>query len=312
MRGRPSEEADLVRASYVSTWRRAHARLILAEASLAEIGDVLGRRGLPWLPIKGADLVTRGVFEYAEERPFSDIDVVVPRLAFADVRDALELVGWRPLYNGPLAEDYLTKEGYAWPATRNGELLEVHHRLWGSLPTQAADRLLEASKPAPDLGNSALRCPLSWAWLLAAVHCWMSPHRDLIVWRDLPMVIQQAGDDLIGKVSALTAEFGLALPAVAASSVAARLFNDPRHRCLVAQILPSLRWSERRLEPSIGRTDLTYRSITLARLLAGRPSRNGVRSLFRAVWPHPAVVERRTPSSWPWAHRRLSCLLGLR
>ena len=47
----------------------------------------------------------------------------------------------------------------------------------------------------------------------------------------------------------------------------------------------------------------------LARLLSGRASRAGWRSLPRRIWAHPGIVEQTTPAHWIWPARRIAHLM---
>lgn len=311
-RGLDDDAGTTLRASYRATWQRGAAQLLLAESQLKEIGHELGRVGVTWLPIKGVDLATRGVFEHPEERPFSDVDIMVVSEDLDRARSALNESGWQSLYRGEHAESYLIDEGYAWPATRSGTLLEVHHRLWGLLPTATAPSLIEDSLPAPELGPTARRPSLAWAWVLAAVHGWLSPHRDLLLWRDLERVSAASSHDLGEEIETLCRRFGLALPLTAACAVTARIFDDAFHDRLVPILAADLRPIERLTRPSTARDRRSLGGMILARTLSARPARRGWRSIGRHFWPHPGVVEQRTPSSWTWPKRRLACLLGIR
>ncbi|MBZ0112985.1 MAG: nucleotidyltransferase family protein [Thermoanaerobaculia bacterium] len=303
---------------YRSTWRRGAARILITQATLRDIGRVFGRREIPWLVIKGADITTRQnppVFARPEERPFGDLDVVIHTDDLDEVRQALRSEGWIALQEGELAERYLQEEGYAWQAQREGQMIEVHHRLWGSLPREATARLFAEAQDSPELGPTALRPSLPWAWVLAAFHIWLSPHRDTISVRDLALIAIAGGGDFVSEVVRLGCELGAALPLIAAAAVALDPHVVPPHtvtsenyqtlhRDIISGLHEDLRWVERRLHPEVSRPQRSHARMTLARMLAGRKTRHGWRLVGRSIWPHPGTVAVETPDQWSWPRRR--------
>ena len=288
--------------------KRGAARLMFAEATLQEIGLVLGDVGVRWLPIKGADLATRGLFEQPEERPFSDIDILIDSRELDTTQRALTAGGWRALQTGSRQDEYLAEEGYAWQAQSDGELLEVHHRLWGSVPIETASAVLTSAIPDPNLGSTALRPSLPWAFILAAVHCWLSPHRDLIAWRDLEKIARSGDDSFITQVTDLTIQYDLVLPVFASARAANAIWQLPTNQLIAETLRPRMRWAESWLCSDSPNPGLSHGRMTLARLVTGRKTRSGWRSVFRTIWAHPGTVAQETPANWSWTRRRILSL----
>jgi hypothetical protein len=293
------------------SWHRAlimvAAHRLHVEDRLRGLGAALGAAGVPWLPLKGCDLGTRA-YRNPEERPVGDIDVLVPRADLPRVQAALRAAGWRGLADSPRMERYLRDEGYAWQAQDSaGLLLEVHVRLWGIVPAGLGAALLAAAVPDPTLGSSGRRLPLAHAWLVAAVHSWLNPPpRPLLSWWDLERIA--AAEPALADAAVRLAEaWDLQLPAGLAAAQVAQLWPSAPNRTIAERLLGGLRPLERlaaRRGEAVG-----LKSIVLARLLSGRASRAGWRSLPRRVWSHPGIVEQETPAGWIWPARRIAHLM---
>lgn len=299
----------------VASWHRSlmalAAHRLRIEDRLAVAATALGGAGVPWVPIKGCDLGAR-VYERPEERPVGDVDILVARDDLPRARAALAAAGWRTLHDSPRVEEYLRDEGYAWQAVDpTGLLLEVHVRLWGLVPAGLARALLAASVPDPSLGPSGRRLPLAHAWLLAAVHSWLNPPpRPLLGWWDLERVAA-AAPDLADEAVALATAWDLQLPAGLAAAEAARLWGSEPNREIAGRLLANLRPLERRVARRAAQEadGLGLGWIVLARLLSGRASRAGWRSLGRRIWAHPGVVEQETERGHSWPSRRIRHVL---
>lgn len=313
--------AEWIDHPLVETWTRGlmwvAGRWLALRHGLEEVSRVLGADGIPWLPIKGGDLGFR-VYDSIEERPASDIDVLVAPDRVHETLQSLLDNGYRHAYPpGRHGLEYVRHEGYNYPLTDpSGLLLELHFRLWGIVPERVAADLLSASTPDPSLGLTARRLPLSHAFVVAAVHHWNSdpPHPLLGLW-DLRKIMQAAEPGTVDEVVRLAADWGLQLPVAAAALVAAAAWDDERCREVAERLEPELRLSERIALSRLRRSRdgwISLGTIFLARLLARRPSRSGWRAPLRRLWPHPTFVERATPDAWPWWRRRLAYTLGSR
>jgi hypothetical protein len=101
--------------------------------------------------------------------------------------------------------------------------------------------------------------------------------------------------------------FGLALPLTLATSAARSLWPEDPFQTLEIALNEHLRAPERmvrRRATQLGLDAIPTASVVLARLLSGRPSRAGWRTIPRRVWCHPGVVASETPTDWPWLRRR--------
>lgn len=281
--------------------RAGAATRLWLNAAAAELVEVLGQSGIPFLPIKGWDLGRR-IYPAAEERPTSDLDLLLPAARLEEAVAALAGRQFRSLQQGRYAALYLRQEGYA-AALRApaGQLVELHFRLWGSAPAGLDAAILAAAAADPGLGTAALAARLEHAYLLAAFHLFLDPPpRPAGAFRDLALLAEQRLD-----AEFLLAEcrrFGLALPVALASATAAALYGVAGCAELAAVLREELRWPERQLGWS---AEVGSGPLFLARLLAGRPSRHGWRILWRRLWPHRGVVEAATAAERPWLLRRL-------
>ncbi|MDA8015958.1 MAG: nucleotidyltransferase family protein [Thermoanaerobaculia bacterium] len=292
------------------SWRRRRrataGKQMLLEESLRQVATVMAGASVPWAPIKGLDLLTRNppVYPKPEDRPSSDLDILVPEDRLEDARRALLDFGSRDLTSGPLGERYLREEGYAWQAVLpSSVLVEVHFRLWGQVDPDWPAALLTAAV-ADDEMRGALRLLPSDAFLLAATHAFtVATPRGAGIWRDLT-ALARAHPDLTSSVVENAERFGLQLPVARAASLAAELWGTSVCAEIGRHLEGSLRAPEKRLlRKSVA--ELPLSDLTLARHLAGRRCRHGiVRAAWRRLWPHPGVIEGSTPEGW-WLLRRL-------
>lgn len=293
--------------------RESALRHLLLRDTIARTGAALDRAGIPWLVCKG--VATAGLaFERPEHRPTSDLDVLVAEDSLDEARATLEADGWRTLHPGPRAERYLRTDGYAWQAVGPCPgLLELHFRLWGTVPPRFTERLLARSGPAGE-GTTELHADPADHYLLSVLHLWQTePPRPLIYPLEQCRLLDLAGADgpptVIGRATA----DGLTLPLALAALLGARLFEHPPSEAVLEQARQTLRPPERLVLRRAERTDplgIPLAPIVLARLLSGRPSRAGWRPVWRRAWAHPATVERETAPHLPWPARRLRHMAG--
>jgi len=282
------------------------------EGIVHRLGETLGQAGIAWAPVKGMGLIGT-VYRSPGERPTGDVDILVSASNLEAAVAALARDGWQSVAEGELAWRYLHAEGYAWQATRSeGVLLELHFRLWGSVPEALGEAVLARAFPDPALGPTARRLRLADAYVLAAVHTWLTPApRPLVCWWDLQRIVEAGNADLADTVIEQARTWGLELFVGPCAAIAAGLWgHETNHR--VAGLLEELRAPEAvalRLVRHLGPDRVPLGALILARLLAGRPSRAGWRSVYRQVWAHPGVVAMSTPGSWGWPARRLTHVL---
>ena len=148
----PREHLKAARAQAI-----AHAVAVKREVRF--IDRALSTLGVPVVLLKGAAYLM-GDLAAARGRLFSDVDILVPRSALAEVEPALMLNGWTSLKTTPYDQRYYREWMHELPPLRHHTrqtVLDVHHAI---LPTTArlrpdSAKLLAASRPIP--GEARLR-----------------------------------------------------------------------------------------------------------------------------------------------------------
>ena len=293
--GRGGRSPELLRARFF----RAAARVALLTQTLQSVGDALGSRGIAWAPIKGGDLAFRA-YEHPEDRDFGDLDVLVAEHDRERATAALEDAGWlAALAPSEATEAFLRDEHYCASFSHPlGVLLELHHRLWGAVPTGLAEEVIQSTTPDPALAPTGRRISPAHAFVIAGVHVWMvSRPRALSNWWDLQRLAVRYPDGLGDDVAAVARRWELQLPVGLAALASASLWPDePALVAIADDLLDDLRPSERVVVARCVRKGVDavpFWSVVLARLLAGRPSRHGWRSVWRRLQPHPALRAQR-------------------
>ncbi len=299
-------------AGWRSSFQQTVARQLLFERHLQRIGKLLAAAGIPWLPIKGLDLCSR-IYRQPEERPAGDIDILVQPQHLQAARRALEEEGWCAAFHGDRYEAFLRDEGYCWlTAQPDGTQLEVHFRLWGMAPEAYGESLFARATADPSLGATGHRPSLEDAYLLAAVHVWMSsPPRPLLQWLDLHLLARAASESFPGKVLDLARQWHLDLPVALAAAQTRALWPSEVQNHIAQGLSSELRPLERRLFQRAereGADGISLGALTLTRLLSRRRSRSGWRAVSRRIWAHPGIVERESPTTSTWPLRRLGHL----
>ena len=273
---------------------RSAARIAMMIDTLDRVGAALGGAGIQWAPIKGGDLAFRA-YEFPEDREFADLDILIDEQDREAAASALRSSGWRTARErSPVMEEYLRQEGYCQAfAPPSGILVELHHRLWGAVPAGLAGEVMRDATPDPSLGPSGRRVSTAHAFAIAAFHIWtVDPPRAFSNWWDLGRLITVGGPTLAGEVGRIAGRWELQLPVGLAALVVATLWPDDALRGTAEELLRGLKTSERTLMNLCARKGsdaVPFWSMVLARLLAGRPSRHGWRSVWRRVSPHPAI-----------------------
>jgi hypothetical protein len=295
-----------------TAWRqhlqRAGAQGIVFESVLQRIAATLGAHGVTWCPLKGMDLRSR-LYRWPEERAVGDVDVLVAPGDFEQARDVLRAAGWRDACKAEDARRYEREEGYNWQAfDGHGVLLELHFRLWGAIGEAFAEEARVSAWRDEALGPCGRRLSWPFAFVVAAVHCWIDPPPHAArEWWEVHLLSQQGGEEMVSQVVEIARRWGLELPVVQAAIVVCELWPGSPCGAIGNSLRPHLRWSERlvaRRSLRRGADLLPWGKIVLARLLAGRPTRMGWRTPIRRVWDHAGTVAATTPDSWPWWRRR--------
>ena len=180
-----------------------------------------------WIPLKGNDLGTR-VYDYPEERPVGDLDILISRSDYTKARSALEKEGWSSFCEGELFDRFTSEEHHHWAATNSAHiLLELHTRLWNLIPRGFEIELMEKAHPDTGLPPNGHRIPLTHAFVIAAVQAQINPApRPLLNWLDLLQVTRRVNDSLTEEIIDLAHRWDLQLPVWLAASAAAKLWND--------------------------------------------------------------------------------------
>ena len=139
------------------TLARAQADAVHRE--VAYVDRALAPIGVPIVLLKGAAYLLAGL-RAARGRIFSDIDILVPRNALAEVEGALMLGGWTIAKTTPYDQRYYRRWMHELPPLRHNTRqtwVDVHHAI---LPTTArlkpdSAKLLAASRPV--VGEPRLR-----------------------------------------------------------------------------------------------------------------------------------------------------------
>ena len=282
------------------------AHYLQLQATVHAVAGCLANAGVEWLPLKGYDLATR-IYDAPEERPTGDLDLLILPSQLDDAVGALSADGWQPLYQGARNRAYQADEGYAWVAVKAPHpLLEVHFRLWGLVPRGFGSAIFKRSRRDPALPVAGRRLSLADAYLVAAVHAWLSP-RYVVAWWDLARLSAHMASEDVDAVVREAGAWDLQLPVVLAAEVSAALWGESACQTIQRRLVGDLALTERLLAARARRrlTALPLASLQAARLLAGRRSRQRLKGPWRRVWPHPAIVERETPEGLPWFARRL-------
>jgi len=119
----------------------ADQQRIAARREVLLIREAIGRTGVPVILLKGA-AYTMAELPVAEGRAFGDIDILVPRVALADVESALMLAGWASIHRDPYDQRYYRQWMHEIPPMqhlRRGTVIDVHHALVPPTARIAAD-----------------------------------------------------------------------------------------------------------------------------------------------------------------------------
>jgi hypothetical protein len=271
----------------------ARVRWTLFGHELGNVGRLFGELGIPWMPIKGGDLAFR-VCEVPDDRVASDLDVLVEEARFEEALEAMLGDGWRSVGGGvPAFRRYVLEEGHNWPLARGPVPLELHLRLWGRAQAEMAAEIIAAGLPAPDLGPTARRPRLEHALAMAGIHSWMVLRpRPIATWLDQVRIVGAGGREAVDGAVDAARRWGLELQLGMAAAVASTLWPAAGLSAAAESLLSRVRAAERVVANVLckrGVDAVDDRAVVLARLLARRPSRQGWRSVWRRVRPHPGV-----------------------
>jgi hypothetical protein len=143
------------RAHLVAARIRGAAQLAATHREVREIGKALERLDVPVILLKGAAYALAAL-PPSHGRLFSDIDILVPKRALADVESALMLAGFATTHLHPYDQRYYRRWMHELPPMRHvkrASLLDVHHTLIPETAHVALDarKLFRAAVPVADM-----------------------------------------------------------------------------------------------------------------------------------------------------------------
>lgn len=295
--------------------RSTAIRRMLLDQALFEVGGILDDAGVPWLPLKGMGL-PEGTYERLEERPTSDLDLLVAPADFERAAGALREAGWTAVNSDPMAWQWTLEDGYNWQAVGTlPVVLELHFRLWGSITETFVLDLLRRTHAAPARGREALAIAPPDAAIIAAVHVWQTPvPRPLLFLWDLHRLVDHVLDQE-GREALVSwgCQAGLQIYLALSLLCVTRLWPSEVNAALAHRCVGATRRFERRLLRRAAGRDwdrISLGHIVGARLLDRRPSRTGWRAPLRSVWPHPGLLATRYPDIPGRVRRRLRFLVS--
>jgi len=222
------------RAHLVAARTLAQAQADAVRREIAYIDRALAATGVPVVLLKGAAYLLAGL-RAARGRIFSDIDILVPRSALAQVEAALMRSGWATAKTTPYDQRYYRQWMHELPPLKHisrQTVLDVHHAI---LPTTArlkpdSVKLLAASRPIGDEPRLRILAPVDMV-LHSATHLFCNEDvgnglRDLV---DLDSLLRDfARDDSFWPgLTVRAAELDLTRPLYYALRYAVRFLATP-------------------------------------------------------------------------------------
>ncbi len=225
---------DAPRAHLDAARNLAQAQAAAVQREVAFVDRALAACGVPIVLLKGAAYLIAGA-SASRGRLFSDVDILVPRAAIADVESTLMRHGWAAIKTTAYDQRYYRRWMHELPPLRHHTrqtVLDVHHAI---LPITArlkpdSAKLLAASRAVPGEPRLRVLAPIDMV-LHSAAHLFCNEDvgnslRDLV---DLDSLLREfAGEP--GFWDALTAravELDLARPLYYALRYAVRILDAP-------------------------------------------------------------------------------------
>ena len=133
--------------------QRGERHLQAVRWEVRQIRQALAGLGVPLILLKGGAYAMAGLAA-AEGRIFSDIDILVPRAALADVESALMLHGWAGVGHDDYDQHYYRRWMHELPPMRHvwrETVIDVHHAILPSTAAAHPDAMLlrAAAEPLP-------------------------------------------------------------------------------------------------------------------------------------------------------------------
>jgi hypothetical protein len=151
------------RAHLVAARIRGAAQLAATHREVREIGKALGCLDVPVILLKGAAYALAAL-PPSHGRLFSDIDILVPKRALADVESALMLAGFATTHLHPYDQRYYRRWMHELPPMQHvtrATLLDVHHTIVPETSPVRLDAaaLFRAAVPLPRAPGLSILAP---------------------------------------------------------------------------------------------------------------------------------------------------------
>lgn len=225
----PAPRAHLIAARTI-----AQAQEEAVRREVAQVREALAGTDVPIVVLKGAAYLLAGL-SAARGRLFSDIDILVPRAALAQVEAALMLRGWVTTHHDAYDQRYYRHWMHELPPMQHisrGSVLDVHHAI---LPITArlkpdSAKLLAASRAIEDHPPLRVLAPADLV-LHSAVHLFSNEElqsglRDLA---DLDSLLRhfECEPGFCDQLTERAGELGLVRPLYYGVRFAMRVFGTP-------------------------------------------------------------------------------------
>jgi putative nucleotidyltransferase-like protein len=185
-------QAELKRAFLANAIRNK----LLAE-ELARLLGLLGKAGIPVIPLKGITLA-ESLYGDAASRVCADIDILVPPDKVAQALNLILAIGYRDDFRDPFFSKLAWRYGRHYHLAREDQgvslLLELHWKLvqHSSKNDEAIKDLWAEARPKTSFGATALALSPEWELLYLALHA--ADHQwELLKWISDIHEIQQLG-----------------------------------------------------------------------------------------------------------------------
>lgn len=222
------------RAHLVATQRLAQAQAQEVRREVAQIGRALRHSGVEIILLKGAAYLLAGL-PPARGRVFSDIDILVPKEALAEVEAALMQHGWATSHHEPYDQRYYRQWMHELPPLRHvtrGTVLDVHHSIAPPAGRLKPDSRKLVSAAVALTGHEKLKVLAPTDMVLhSAAHLFLNEElshglRDLV---DIDALLRHFGADerFWEALAARAVELDLEPPLCYALRYAARILGTP-------------------------------------------------------------------------------------
>ncbi|MEO0544809.1 MAG: nucleotidyltransferase family protein [Pseudomonadota bacterium] len=118
-------EANAQIAELATAARATTVFTMLLDAEAAKISQFFIDAGLPWTFVKGASFA-QNLYPHVADRPYTDLDILVPKSAMPAARDLLKKGGYRHIERPRAQKDAVYEEEKWMPVGNDKLLIELH------------------------------------------------------------------------------------------------------------------------------------------------------------------------------------------